>query len=74
MPITFYNLFNPVTCDSKKCFIEGINRIITFITMFHVNPIAPMTLKASVTCFIKGVLGRFISCVPLPSLLTFPNP
>ena len=38
MPITFYNLFNPVTCDSKKCFIEGINRIITFITMFHVNP------------------------------------
>ena len=29
--ITIYNLFNLVTNDKRKCFTEGIRRIITFL-------------------------------------------
>ncbi len=32
-PITFYNLYNLVTCDDRKCFTAEISRIMPFIAI-----------------------------------------
>lgn len=33
IPITFFNLFNLVACDSRKIFTKELGRIITFLSI-----------------------------------------